>query len=199
MISNVAPPWTPTSALILYLTNWGGNGGPATVDDVLFHVIGFSVDRPGLDEVEAAVGALVRADLMSASATEFALTATGNELLKRVRRVREEPKRLARLLEELATIPLADGQFSWGFDEVEWGSLLRRHTIAARDRLTARKSVVDGRVLAIDRLDEINAVVRSAPDRRAAVSLLAEPPFAFSEMQAHHILVQCLVINPTLP
>lgn len=170
------------------MTNWVGEGGAARAEDVLFHVIGFSVTRPSLDDVEDAVGALAGVGLISAKAGDLVLTARGKALIQRVRRVRKESRRLVRLQEELATVPPLTTSTPWRFGEPEWVSLLRRHRDEARDRLAARKNIVEGLILAVDRLDEINAAVRSAPDRRAAVSLLTRPPFPFGEVQAQHIL-----------
>ncbi len=60
----VPSPWSVLSALVMDMTNWVGEGGGAPAEDVLFHVIGFSVTRPGLEEVEAAIGALVGGGLI---------------------------------------------------------------------------------------------------------------------------------------
>lgn len=88
----------------------------------------------------------------------------------------------------LAGVPPPMASAPWRVGKSEWASLLRRHRDEARDRLAARKDIVDGLMLAIDRIDEINAAVRSAPDRRAALALLTRPPFPFNEVQAQHIL-----------
>jgi len=41
---------------------------------------------------------------------------------------------------------------------------------------------------AIERMDEINGVVRACADRPAAVRALCDPPFGFSEQEANHVL-----------
>lgn len=185
---NVPSPWTAVSALMLDVTKWVGEGAAAPAEEVLFHVIGFSVIRPALEDVEVAVDALIGAGLISATSAELVLTPAGKDLLQRVGRVREESRRLARIQEELATVPPLTASAPWHFGELEWASLLRRHTDEVRGRLSARKDIVDGLIVAVDRLDEINAAVRSAADRPAALALLTRPPFPFSEVQAHHIL-----------
>ena len=43
-------------------------------------------------------------------------------------------------------------------------------------------------IVAIDHIGEINTAVRACEDRRAAVEVLTEAPFAFNEMQAQHVL-----------
>lgn len=170
------------------MTNWVGDGGVAVVEEVLFHVIGFSAVRPDIGDVEAAVGVLVGAGLISATPADFSLTPAGKELLQRVRRVREESRRLARIQEELDAVPPPIAPAPWRVGEQEWASLLRRHWEETRDRLAARKDIVDGLMLALDRMDAINAAVRSAPDRRGAFELLTRPPFPFNEVQAQHVL-----------
>lgn len=184
----VPSPWIAVSALVMEMTHWVGEGGVAPAEEVLFHVIGFTAVRPDRGDVETAVGALVGAGLISATTADFTLTAAGMELLQRVRRVREESRRLARIQEELSAVPPPIAPAPWRVGKREWAALLRRHMDEARDRLAARKDIVDGLILALDRMDEINAVVRSAPDRRAALALLTRPPFPFNEAQAQHIL-----------
>ncbi len=87
-----------------------------------------------------------------------------------------------------SSVPLPIASTPWRVGKREWASLLCRHVDESRDRLAARKDIVDGLMLAVDRLDEINAAVRSAPDRRAALALLTGPPFPFNEVQAQHVL-----------
>ncbi len=41
---------------------------------------------------------------------------------------------------------------------------------------------------ALDRMEEINAVVRASADRPAAVRALCDAPFGFSEQEANHVL-----------
>lgn len=77
---------------------------------------------------------------------------------------------------------------SWQFGEDEWSCLVQGHIAEKRSGLAARKDIVDGLMIAIERIDEINAVVQSASDRPAAVALLTQAPLSFSEMQAHHVL-----------
>jgi DNA gyrase/topoisomerase IV subunit A len=55
---------------------------------------------------------------------------------------------------------------------------------AIRQRLNLLVAMVS----ALDRMEEINAVVRASADRPAAVRALGEAPFGFSEFQAHHVL-----------
>ncbi len=57
-----------------------------------------------------------------------------------------------------------------------------------RSRLEDRKAIVDALIVAVDRIDEINAVVRACDDRRAAVEVLTQATFGFNEMQSQHVL-----------
>ncbi|MGH9072743.1 MAG: DNA gyrase/topoisomerase IV subunit A, partial [Acidimicrobiales bacterium] len=54
----------------------------------------------------------------------------------------------------------------------------------ARDRA----HIVEGLLRAIDQLDAVIALIRASDDRAAAREGLMSPPFAFSEVQANHIL-----------
>jgi DNA gyrase/topoisomerase IV subunit A len=57
-----------------------------------------------------------------------------------------------------------------------------------RSRLAERKALIDALIMAVDRIDEINAAVRACEDRRAALEVLIQPAFGFNEMQAQHVL-----------
>jgi len=186
--SVVPAPWSSTAAIVLDVTRWLADSGSAPAEEVLLHVLETRTDRPDLDEVEDAVNGLVSTELLSASTGGFELTSNGKELLQRVRRVQGASKRLARLQGELATVRRAETVTSWRFGGPAWSSLIRRHIAETRHRLGARKTIVDGLIIAIERLDEVNAAVRSAPDRSAALALLTRAPFPFTEMQAHHVL-----------
>ena len=48
--------------------------------------------------------------------------------------------------------------------------------------------IVEGLLRALDDMDRINAVVRTATDGTTAVAALVAPPFGFSEEQAHYVL-----------
>lgn len=180
--------WTPTAALLLDLTNWVADGGTAAADNVLAHVVAYGPSPPNLDEVEEAVNTLVNAGLLSLGAEGFAVTVQGRGLLQSVRRLHKEPKRQARLQAELAGIPTGEPGAAWRLGDEEWLSVLRQHKLGKQNAIEARKEIVDGLLHALDRMDEINAVVRAAPDRRTAVSLLTRAPFPFTEAQAHHLL-----------
>ena len=170
------------------MTNWVAEGGTAAVDDVLAQVVAYGPKPPTLDEVEEAVNALIDGRLLSLRADAFAVTGQGKGLLQCVRRLHQEPKRQARLQAELAAVPTGEPGVAWRLGADGWLRILRQHKLEKRNALEAHKAIVDGLLHALDRMDEINAVVRAAPDRRAAVSLLTRPPFPFTEVQAHHLL-----------
>jgi DNA gyrase subunit A len=64
-------------------------------------------------------------------------------------------------------------------------------TRRSRERLRkaqARAHIVEGLLKALDRLDQIIALIRSSEDRSTAREGLMAEPFGFSEIQANHIL-----------
>ena len=65
---------------------------------------------------------------------------------------------------------------------------MARKRAREQERLAARLHIVDGLLVGLDRIDEINSVVRSSADRTAAVTALAAAPFHLSEVQAQHVL-----------
>ena len=170
------------------MTNWVADGGIAPVDDVLAHVVAFSANPPDLSDVEEAVNALVDAGLLSIDLHGFRMTAEGKELVDRIRRVQQAPRRQARLQTELRGVPTGKPGAVWRLGADEWSTVLLQHQEEQRNGLQARRAIVDGLMYALERMDEINAVVRAAPDRLAAVSILTKPPFPFTEIQAHHVL-----------
>ncbi|HXY43704.1 MAG TPA: DNA gyrase subunit A [Acidimicrobiales bacterium] len=56
------------------------------------------------------------------------------------------------------------------------------------DKARARAHIVEGLLRALDMLDEVIAAIRGSEDRAAARGALMAEPFAFSEIQANHIL-----------
>ncbi|MGO8877635.1 MAG: DNA gyrase subunit A [Acidimicrobiales bacterium] len=56
------------------------------------------------------------------------------------------------------------------------------------DKARARAHIVEGLLKALDMLDQVIATIRGSDDRGAARSALMAEPFAFSEIQANHIL-----------
>jgi DNA gyrase/topoisomerase IV subunit A len=54
----------------------------------------------------------------------------------------------------------------------------------AKTRLAVLDAVLD----ALDRMDEINAIVRECPDRVTAQQELMAEPFGYSEFATHHVL-----------
>jgi DNA gyrase subunit A len=61
------------------------------------------------------------------------------------------------------------------------------------DKAKAREHIVEGLIRAIDMIDEIIATIRASDDRAAAREALMSGTFAFSEIQANHILDMSLV------
>ena len=61
------------------------------------------------------------------------------------------------------------------------------------DKAKAREHIVEGLIRAIDMIDEIIATIRASEDRAAAREALMAGTFAFSEIQANHILDMSLV------
>jgi DNA gyrase subunit A len=61
-------------------------------------------------------------------------------------------------------------------------------TLTDRGRQAARLHIVDGYLVAFERLDDIGQAVRRCRSRSQAVATLTAPPFGFSDAQAHHIL-----------
>ena len=66
--------------------------------------------------------------------------------------------------------------------------VVRRRSQYRLARATERAHVVEGLLRAVDMLDEVIALIRSAADRPEARSGLMADPFGFSEVQANHIL-----------
>ena len=66
--------------------------------------------------------------------------------------------------------------------------VVRRRSQYRLARATERAHVVEGLLRAVDMLDEVIALIRSAADRLEARSGLMADPFGFSEVQANHIL-----------
>src|SRR4051794_11519692 len=151
---------TPPAALLVDLANWVADGEVAPVDDVLAHVVAFSPTAPGASEVEEAVNALVDAGLLSIDLRGFIVTAEGKALLRSVRRVQQRSRRQARLQTELGGLPAGKQDAAWRLAANQWSSVLRRHRDEQRNGLNARKAIVDGLLYALERMDEINAVVR---------------------------------------
>ncbi|MGA2210626.1 MAG: DNA gyrase subunit A [Acidimicrobiales bacterium] len=56
------------------------------------------------------------------------------------------------------------------------------------DRARARAHIVEGLLKALDMLDQVIATIRGSADRTEARGALMDEPFAFSEIQANHIL-----------
>ena len=65
---------------------------------------------------------------------------------------------------------------SWRFDAGSWAQVARSHTNVKRSRLEDRKAIVDALIVAVDRIDENNAVVRTCDARRAAIEVLTANP-----------------------
>jgi DNA gyrase/topoisomerase IV subunit A len=55
---------------------------------------------------------------------------------------------------------------------------------AIRQRLNLMEAMAN----ALDRMDEVNTVVRASADRPAAVRALCDAPFGFTEQGANHVL-----------
>jgi len=60
------------------------------------------------------------------------------------------------------------------------------------DKARQRAHIVEGLVKALNVIDEVIALIRSSEDRAAAATGLMAEPFAFSEVQAEHILQMTL-------
>jgi DNA gyrase subunit A len=66
--------------------------------------------------------------------------------------------------------------------------VIRRRSEERLRKARARAHIVEGLLRALDRLDEIIALIRASEDRSAARTGLMAEPFSFSEEQANHIL-----------
>jgi len=66
--------------------------------------------------------------------------------------------------------------------------VIRRRSQHDLDKAQARMHILEGLLKAIDMIDEIIALIRGSEDRPAARDGLMGPGFAFSEIQAKHIL-----------
>jgi len=66
--------------------------------------------------------------------------------------------------------------------------VIRRRSQHRLDRARDRAHIVEGLIKALDLIDEIIAAIRASEDKAAAREALMAEPFAFSEVQAEHIL-----------
>lgn len=70
--------------------------------------------------------------------------------------------------------------------------VIRRRSQDRHDRASRRAHIVEGRIRALNVIDQIIALVRAAADRSAARDALQVAPFLFSERQAEDILTMQL-------
>ncbi len=66
--------------------------------------------------------------------------------------------------------------------------VVRRRTEYRLDEARRREHILEGLVRAVDMIDEIIAAIRASENRAAARETLMDEQFAFSEIQANHIL-----------
>ena len=83
------------------------------------------------------------------------------------------------------TLNLAQALSAYIDHQVE---VVRRRSEFRLAKARARQHIVEGLLRCIDQLDAVIALIRSSDDRPAARAGLMAEPFAFSEIQANHIL-----------
>ena len=184
----MAASWTPIAAVILEVTGLLAVNGAAPVDQVMAEVLRISSDRPSSEVVEAAVATLGAVGLLAAGPDGFEVTEDGSQFLRRLPRTRSGSSRSARIARELGAIPLDKAPSSWSLVGCDWPALVERERAARSARLMDNKSIIDGLIVALGRMDAINVAIRSASDRHAALESLMGAPFDFTERQAQHIL-----------
>lgn len=88
------------------------------------------------------------------------------------------------------TMNLRDVLVAYVAHQVE---VITRRSQYRLDKAKAREHIVEGLIRAIDMIDEIIATIRASEDRAGAREALMGGTFAFSEIQANHILDMSLV------
>lgn len=83
------------------------------------------------------------------------------------------------------TVNLRDALVGYVAHQIE---VLTRRSQFRLDKARRREHILEGRIRALDVIDEIIALIRSAEDPAAAKASLMEEPFSFSEIQAVDIL-----------
>ncbi|MDQ3354169.1 MAG: DNA gyrase subunit A, partial [Actinomycetota bacterium] len=83
------------------------------------------------------------------------------------------------------TLNLAQALTAYVDHQIE---VITRRTRFRLRKAEARAHIVEGLLRALDLIDEIIALIRGSDDREAARTGLMADPFAFSEIQANHIL-----------
>jgi DNA gyrase subunit A len=83
------------------------------------------------------------------------------------------------------TINLRDALVGYVAHQIE---VLTRRSQFRLDKARRREHILEGRIKALDVIDEIIALIRSSEDPAAAKAALMEDPFSFSEIQAVDIL-----------
>jgi DNA gyrase subunit A len=83
------------------------------------------------------------------------------------------------------TVTLVEALHAWIEHQV---IVVTRRTRNRLEKAEARQHVVEGLVRAVDMIDAVIKAIRSSADRAAARTRLLASPFAFTEVQANHIL-----------
>ena len=158
-----------------------GNGTPLSdmIGDLL--TVDASLTKP---DIEDALNSLFSAKLAQVIDGTPDVTAKGLDVLGQLRRQRTEAGQ-ARVME--AALPKRRVAGAFKIPDDLWALALQNAAAWERSKLRTRLEIVEGLLLALDKIGEVNAVIQEAMTRRDAVIEL-EALMGFTEIQVNHVL-----------
>jgi hypothetical protein len=137
------------------------------------------------EAIEQAVNRLINAGLLISSESRLKVTAEGRRTAGRLGRYQSAPRAAAWFTQQLESSP-NQAPVVWQLSRTDWESGTETARQHKRQKLLARKEIVDGLLDAMGRLDEINALVRGCRGRTEARTAITG--VGYTPIQAEFIL-----------